>query len=147
MSSKFFAVSAEKFAPSKIRCGKSLLVIDRKSLLADYVRRTKEQKRLTYDEIASRAGLSISTVNEIANNKHGNVTAPTLLALAKGLGVPEQEIIDIAMGNPAKEDSDWRESTLYELYKRTKTADKTKKKLVDEVIQMLLDRLEKDRAG
>jgi len=132
-----------------VSCGKHFVVLDRKKALSEYVQRVRREKRLSFRDIASRSGgkISVATANEIANNKHGNVTTPTLLALAKGLGVPEQEIIDIALGNPARDDNDWRESTLYELYKRTKTADKSKKKLVDEVIEMLLDRLEKDRAG
>ena len=68
--------------------------------LADFVRGVMEEKRLSLQDVSDRSRGTIPkpTVNDIKNGKTANPTVETLKALAKGLGVSEEEIFAYARG-------------------------------------------------
>lgn len=90
--------------------------------LADYVRRIRQEKGLSVQEvenIARRAGhkISRSYVSQIENRYILSVTAAKLQALAKGLGVPEDEVFAVARGKNPAEESDfkkWKFASLFD---------------------------------
>jgi transcriptional regulator with XRE-family HTH domain len=73
--------------------------------LSDYVRRVISEKGLNYREVARRSGGAIShgAVGHIVNGVSTDVRTETLRALAKGLGVPEDEIFAVARGKAISE--------------------------------------------
>src|SRR5829696_746433 len=85
----------------------SLFVMDSRKTetVGEYVKRVRNEKNLTVEEVSNNSGrkadgknaVSRSYVNKL-ENEGGNVTAPYLKALAKGLGVPEEEIFAVASG-------------------------------------------------
>jgi transcriptional regulator with XRE-family HTH domain len=68
--------------------------------LADYVRRVRSEKRYSLPEVERRSGGLISNayVSRIENGQAVNPTPEKLKALAKGLGVSEEEIFNVARG-------------------------------------------------
>ena len=68
--------------------------------LASYVRRLLIEKRLSTYDVARRSGggVSQSTVNKIVNGDIRSNSVETLVALAKGLDVPEEEVFRAARG-------------------------------------------------
>lgn len=68
--------------------------------LSDYVRRVINEKGLNYREVSRRSGgvISHATVGDIVNGVSKDVRTTTLSALAKGLGVSEDEIFAVARG-------------------------------------------------
>lgn len=79
-----------------------------KEELADYVRRIRQEKGLSVQEVenaARRAGFKISRsyVSQIENRYILSVTAAKLQALARGLGVSEDEVFDVARGKSEPE--------------------------------------------
>lgn len=93
--------------------------------LSDYVRRVAYEKRLSYREIAKRAGQRIShgTVSDIINRRSKDIKAETLKALALGLGVTEEEVFAIARGKSISDDLQLNEVKLVNAF-RTLPADK-----------------------
>ena len=71
--------------------------------LADYVRRVRNGKGLSQPEVERRSagGITDGYISQIENGYIKNVSLDKLRALAKGLGVPEQEIFDVALGRSA----------------------------------------------
>lgn len=82
--------------------------------LADYVRRTRSEKEMSLRDVEVRSGHSISKgyVGQIENRVvlGQSVTPQKLRALARGLGVSEDEIFAIARGKPVGELDDLRVS-------------------------------------
>jgi transcriptional regulator with XRE-family HTH domain len=76
--------------------------------LADYVRRVRNEKRLSLSEVQrnSQDGINSSYVSRIENGLVTNVTPEKLRALSKGLGVSEDEIFDVARGKAKLNGSD-----------------------------------------
>ena len=74
--------------------------------LGEFVKRIRSIKNLSVDAVSEKSGgqISGSYVNKI-ENENVNVTTPKLKALAKGLGVTESEIFDIARGVEVDEKS------------------------------------------
>lgn len=72
--------------------------------LSDYVRRVINEKGLNYREVARLSGaISHATVGDIVNGIPRNYGTDTLRALAKGLGVPEDELFAAARGKKPKD--------------------------------------------
>lgn len=81
--------------------------------LADLVRRTRGEKRLSLREVSLRSGGEIanSHISRIENGESTNLTTEKLRALAKGLGLPEEEIFAVARGRSVSDDlkpEEWR---------------------------------------
>ena len=74
------------------RCSKHCAVSTEHETFADYVRRVANEKGLTYREIARRGGISSPSISDIVSGKTIQVKASTIAALAKGLGVSEEEV-------------------------------------------------------
>jgi transcriptional regulator with XRE-family HTH domain len=80
----------------------------RKESLADYVKRIRNGARLSLSEVgrqSARSGYKIagSYVSRIENGIARNPSKDKLLGLAKGLGVPEEEVFAVARGKPLEE--------------------------------------------
>src|SRR5947208_12700072 len=68
--------------------------------LADYVRRIRNENSLSLAEVStrSRGRISKTHINRIENGSVSRVSLLKLRALARGLSVPEDELIAVAQG-------------------------------------------------
>ena len=68
--------------------------------LADFVRRIRNEKRLSTPDVERLSNFRITDgyVSRIENNGVKNVSPEKLSALAKGLGITEEEIFAVARG-------------------------------------------------
>jgi transcriptional regulator with XRE-family HTH domain len=68
--------------------------------LKDYVRRIRTEKRLSLSEVSRNSGNKIASsyLHRIENGNVVNVSPLKLKALAKGLGVSEEEVFNIVRG-------------------------------------------------
>ena len=75
--------------------------------LKGYVRRVLKQKKITLRDVQGRSGGQITQayVGAIVKGVHSNPTVEKLKALARGLGVDEDEIFRVARGLPIREPS------------------------------------------
>ena len=80
---------------------KRFAVRKKKETLSDFVRRIRSEKNLSLMSVQRRSGGQIagSYVSRIENGYILNVTPKKLRALAKGLGVSEDEVFAIARGS------------------------------------------------
>lgn len=85
------------------RCSKHCAVSTEQEPFADYVRRVANEKGLTYREVARRGGISSPSISDIVSGKTIHVKASTISALAKGLGVPEEEVFAAYRGKAQTE--------------------------------------------
>ncbi len=87
--------------------------------LADYVSRIRQEKRLSLNDVVRQSGNQIanSHVSRIENGLTTNVTTDKLRALAKGLGVSEDEIFAVARGKSVSGDIQLDESRLLEYFR------------------------------
>lgn len=128
--------------------------------LADYVRRIRQEKGLSVQEVentARRAGLKISRsyVSQIENRYILSVTSAKLQALAKGLGVTEDEIFAVARGKSPADEPDyknWKFASLFDdAQKLTPEQMKEFEHLMEitrrEVQRMLQEHAAKESAG
>jgi transcriptional regulator with XRE-family HTH domain len=106
--------------------------------LSDYVREVIKQKRLNYREVArrSRGQISHSTIGDIINRRTRNVKADTLVALARGLKVPQEELLAIAFGTKA-EDNDFERSYFARLYNKSKKLQGKDRTFIQECLEVL----------
>lgn len=100
-------------------CGKRFAVSMERETLADLVRRVRNEKRLSLREVSLRSGGKIanSHISRIENGESTNPTTEKLQALAKGLGVPEEEIFAVARGKSVSGDLQLDELRLLEYYR------------------------------
>lgn len=84
-------------------CAKRFAVSTERETLADYVRRIRNEKRLSLREVSLRSGGQIanSHISRIESGEARGVSVDKLRSLAKGLGVPEDELFSIARGRSA----------------------------------------------
>lgn len=75
--------------------------------LADFVRRIRAQKRLSTPDVERLSNFKITDgyVSRIENNGVKNVSPEKLSALAKGLGVTEEEVFAAVRGKNPNEQS------------------------------------------
>jgi transcriptional regulator with XRE-family HTH domain len=100
--------------------------------LADFVRRTLKEKRLStrdVEERAKRKGMRITHgyVSRIISHSATNLTVDKLKALAAGLGIREKEVFDRVSNEPLESEPDYHESDfahLFSKYKNLKDEDK-----------------------
>jgi transcriptional regulator with XRE-family HTH domain len=84
-----------------VRCGKQTAVsTEQHETLSDFVRRVANEKGLAYREVARRSGLSSPSISDIVSGKTRNIKSSTIPALAKGLGVTDEEILAVIGGKP-----------------------------------------------
>ena len=119
-----------------------------KETLQEYVRRIMREKNLLPGDVQrnSKGKISDSYVSTIIAEPK-NVSVEKLQALAQGLGVPEDEVFDVARGySRPLDDERFRESLLYMLYEKAKTASPEKQKLINELIRIALREAEDDKS-
>jgi transcriptional regulator with XRE-family HTH domain len=87
--------------------------------LADYVRRIRHEKDLSLADVSNRSGGGIGRthINRIENGEAHGVSVEKLRALAKGLGVSEEEIFAVARGKSSSGDLQLKELRLLEYYR------------------------------
>ncbi len=91
---------------------------EEKEDLADFVRRIREGKGLSVNQVALKSGGGISKayVSQIENRYVQSVTAGRLRALARGLGISYEEISAIAGGGNPLTDEDFIQSQFGSTY-------------------------------
>lgn len=121
------------------------MVRKRHNDFADYVRELRRRKGLSVREVSKNSGGLISSgyVSQIENRYVKGVTTEKLHGLAKGLGVDDQELMKAATGLYAKGEDELRDSVLYKVHQRLKTASPENKKVAEYILQMLLDQLDR----
>lgn len=104
---------------SAVPCGRYFVVNAGRESLADYVRRLRGEKRLSLAEVSNLSGGQItrSHISRIENGELTNIGLDKLRALAKGLGVSEDEIFAIARGKSISGDLQLDESMLLEYFR------------------------------
>jgi transcriptional regulator with XRE-family HTH domain len=87
--------------------------------LADFVQRIRAEKRLSLSDVERQSGGQITDgyVSRIENGYILNVTPKKLVALAKGLGVSEDEVFAVARGKTTSGDLAFDELRMLELYR------------------------------
>ncbi len=73
--------------------------------LADYVRRVRNERSLSLGDVKRASGGQIATshVSRIENGDTRNITVDKLVALARGLDTPADELFAVARGAPLSE--------------------------------------------
>src|SRR5690348_7819842 len=97
------SVEYAKTLRTRLRKNIMVLCVVEKTGLADFVRRILAEKGIsTYDvQKASDNSISAATVTKIINGDIRSSSIETLAALAKGLGVPEDQVFRVARGLPS----------------------------------------------
>ena len=90
------------FATPNVRYAKQSVRMSEPEPLHDFVRRIVAEKGLKYRQVAKRGGISTTTVSDVINQRIQSASFETLIGLARGLGVPEGEILDVARGVQAR---------------------------------------------
>lgn len=87
------------------RHDKSLRMIEKPSPLAQLVKRIREESGYTLAQVVANSGNTITDgyVSKIENGQTGDVTIEKLVALAKGLRVLPQMLLDAAQGDQPKD--------------------------------------------
>lgn len=114
--------------------------------LADYVRRVRDEKRLSLADVSQLSGGQItrSHISRIENGELTNVGLDKLRALAKGLGVTEDEVFSVARGvKPVTEHDladDEQIAALFYEYKNLTDEDKEELRTVMEMVRQEIRR-------
>lgn len=87
--------------------------------LADYVRRIINERDLTLRQIEERSGGAITHgyVSKILSRAVTNLSVDKLKALAKGLGIPGEEVFAVVRGETTSGELAFDELRLLELYR------------------------------
>lgn len=87
--------------------------------LSDYLRRVIRDKDLSYRKVAQRSGgrVSHATISDIINGRQRDIKTETLIGIAKGLGVSEEEMFAIARGKSVSGDLQLNELRLLEYFR------------------------------
>src|SRR6185436_11253849 len=114
--------------------------------LADFIWRTMRDKGLKLRDVEERSGgrVSNSYISKLLGGHARNPTGDKLATIAAGLGVSLRELQAAAGGEPTNE-AEFLDSSLYFLYQERLNADEETRTLIDQTIEMLLDRTEKAR--
>ena len=88
--------------------------------LADYVRRIRNEKNLSLAEVSakSRGQIGKTHINRIENGIVTRVSLLKLRALARGLDVPEDELIAIAQGKSPRTQAPANEGELLNYFRQ-----------------------------
>lgn len=120
-----------------------------KESLADYVRRVRAEKKLSTTDVERQSGnkISDSYVTRIENSYVKNVSPEKLQALAKGLGVSEEEIFAIARGKSLGESEtvDAEMALFASRVKKLTPQQKRDFQIAWRMANELLDRLEREK--
>lgn len=111
--------------------------------LSEFVRDVMKTKNLSFRDVERKSNGTISygTVAAIKNKISSDVKNETLVALAKGLGVPEEQIFNVARGLPPVNDDAFL-GFVYENYNGEKLNDKELAELKAFFVSMIKSRSE-----
>lgn len=136
------------FSIESVLFSKQSVVNRERETLADYVRRVREEKELSLNQVRVRSGYQIanSYISRIENGEVTNVGLDKLRSLAKGLNVSEEEIFAVARGKSLNEiESVDAEMALFaSRVKKLTPQQKRDFKVAWQMANDLLDRLEKE---
>jgi transcriptional regulator with XRE-family HTH domain len=92
--------------------------------LPDYVRRLRHERNFSLAEVSVRSGGRIGKthINRIENGLVSSVSLAKLRALAKGLGVPEDELVSVALGKFPRTESKADEVKLLNYFRHLSAA-------------------------
>lgn len=115
--------------------------------LSEYVRRIRAAKDLSTTDVENNSGRKISDayVTQIENRRVKNVSPEKLKALAKGLGITEDEIFAVARGQAPEDSEKFKDSRFALLSLKFDKIPPDQRVNVEALIE-LLDR-ELDRLG
>lgn len=87
--------------------------------LPDYIRRVRAEKGLSTADVEKKSGFTVTDgyVSHIENSRVKNVSPEKLRALAKGLGISEEEIFAVARGAKTVGDLPLDEVRMLQLYR------------------------------
>jgi transcriptional regulator with XRE-family HTH domain len=99
--------------------------------LADYVRRVRNEKNLSLAQVSagSHGRISKTHINRIENGTVASVSLLKLRALARGLGVSEDDLIAVAQGKSPRVEATGNEARLLNYFRQLGT-DRQKEVLV-----------------
>lgn len=123
MSTKNFSSLTKLDVSLNGKCSKHSGVSSERENLGDYLRRVISEKNLTYRQVAERSGgrISHAAISDIISGKTKEIKSSTITALARGLGVPEEEIFAVIRGKSPTDDPDyknWKYAALFDDAKR-----------------------------
>lgn len=100
------------FSPENVLYGKRLVVVRERETLADLVRRVRKEKGLSLMAVRVASGYHLATsyISRIENGDVTNVGLEKLKALAKGLGLSEEQVIAAATGRAPENDPGFTKS-------------------------------------
>lgn len=106
---------------------RDLIMYNADDTLSSYVRRIIHEKGLNLREVSERArkaGYKIShaTVGDIIKHPERRVEVRTVIALAHGIGEPEQDVLRVASGLPPQHVSEYKKRLCEQLYNSLATA-------------------------
>jgi transcriptional regulator with XRE-family HTH domain len=107
--------------------------------LSDYVRRVLKEKGLSLSDVERRSSgaISDSYVSGIINGNAGSLTVVKLKALARGLGVSEDDLFDVARGLSPKSDRDYLESEFAMLFYKYRDLSEEDRRAVISLLEMV----------
>lgn len=136
---------------SAVPCGRYFVVNTGRESLADYVRRLRGEKRLSLADVAQLSGGQItrSHISRIENGELTNVGLDKLRALAKGLGVDEEEIFAVARGVRSVTEDDLADdeeiAALFYKYKNLTDEEKRELRRLIRALDREIDEIEAER--
>lgn len=95
------SISYKKMGANSVHFIKLPVVITVQEKIGPYIAQLIKDKGLNYREVARRSNgaISHSAVGDIINGRVSDIGIETLRGLARGLGVPERELLDVAIGH------------------------------------------------
>jgi transcriptional regulator with XRE-family HTH domain len=152
MSSKMLAQRNSCFCLRNVPRDKQSVVATERETLADYVRRVINEKGLSYRRVAEMSGGQIShvTVGEIINGNRTDIKTDTLLGLAKGLGVPAEEIFAVARGKSPADDPEfktWKYAALFDDAKKLTPEQMVKFENIMDIARREVERMLQEKAN
>lgn len=118
--------------------------------LGEYVRRILKEKNLSLSDVEQRANgrISDSYICNISSGNIGSLTVTKLKALARGLGVPEDELFAVARGVSPEQDAMQGSAfaMLFDKYKGLSSEDKREVEPLLKVLDNELERRQRQQA-
>src|SRR5215213_8519895 len=130
-------------------------IFPREETLSDYVRLKLIEKDLTTRDVQERSAaggekITQSYISQIVSGTAKNLTLTKLRALARGLGVPIEEVISRAYGETDRNDLAFAQSRFADVYyKFEELSDESKQKVLYllEILDSEVERLRKKERG
>jgi len=146
------SLSYKRLVAPNVKCSKQNVVSAQLQALSEFVRATMNEKGLNFRQVAERSGglVSHTTVFDVVNLRSKDVKASTLRGLAKGLGVPEEEVFAVAQGNSPTnnpEYKNWRYAALFDDAQKLTPEQMTKFETIMEIARREVERMLQEQAN